>query len=63
MTQGILTTLVIGILGSRFSTFRKDTSLKQRKGKANSPLTGLEWPRGFQEVNVPRFHDKGTGWW
>jgi len=19
----------------------------------------LEWPRGFQEVKVPRFHDKG----
>jgi len=24
---------------------------------------GLEWPRGFQEVKVPRFHDNGTGWW
>jgi len=23
-----------------------------------SPITGLEWPRGFQEVKVPRFHDK-----
>ena len=23
----------------------------------------LEWPRGFQEVKVPRFHDNGTGWW
>jgi hypothetical protein len=22
-----------------------------------------EWPRGFQEVKVPRFHDNGTGWW
>jgi len=28
-----------------------------------SPVTGLERPRGFQEVNVPRFHDNGTGWW
>jgi len=28
-----------------------------------SPITGLEWPRGFQEVKVPRFHDNGTGWW
>jgi hypothetical protein len=27
----------------------------------NSPVTGLEWPRGFQEVKVPRFHDNGTG--
>ena len=28
-----------------------------------NPITGLEWPRGFQEVKVPRFHDNGTGWW
>jgi hypothetical protein len=26
-------------------------------------VSGLEWPRGFQEVKVPRFHDNGTGWW
>jgi hypothetical protein len=30
-------------------------------GKRNS-FIGLEWPRGFQEVNVPTFHDNGTGW-
>ena len=29
----------------------------------SSPVTGLEWPRGFQEVKVPRFRDNGTGWW
>jgi len=29
----------------------------------SSPITGLEWLRGFQEVRVPRFHDNGTGWW
>ena len=28
------------------------------KGKS-----GLEWPKGFQKVKVPRFHDNGTGWW
>jgi len=27
------------------------------------PITGLEWPRGFQEAEAPRFHDNGTGWW
>jgi hypothetical protein len=27
------------------------------------PVTGLEWPRGFQEVKVPRFLENGTGWW
>jgi len=32
-----------------------------KKGKA-VPLR-LEWPRGFQEVKFPRFHDNGTGWW
>jgi len=26
-------------------------------------VTGLGWPRGFQEVKVTRFHDNGTGWW
>jgi hypothetical protein len=31
--------------------------------KAVSAVTGLEWPRVFQEVKVPRFHDNGTGWW
>jgi len=28
-----------------------------------SPVTGLEWPRGFLEVEVPRFHENGTKWW
>jgi hypothetical protein len=37
--------------------------LEERDGKASSPVTGLEWPRGFQEVKVPRLHDNGTGWW
>ena len=27
----------------------------------SSPVTGLECPRRFQEVKVPRFHDNGTG--
>ena len=27
----------------------------------SSPVTGLEWPRGSQEVKVPRFRDNGTG--
>jgi hypothetical protein len=26
--------------------------------KAVSTVTGLEWPRGFQEVKIPRFHEK-----
>jgi hypothetical protein len=31
--------------------------------KLSSPVTGLEWARGFQEFKVLRFHDNGTGWW
>jgi len=27
----------------------------------SSPVTGLEWLPGFQEVKVPRFHDNDTG--
>jgi hypothetical protein len=39
-------------------------NLRGIKGQGkSSPVTGLEWPRGFQEVKVPRFHDNGTGWW
>jgi hypothetical protein len=28
-----------------------------------SLVTGLEWPRGFQEVKDLRFHDNGTSLW
>jgi hypothetical protein len=28
-----------------------------------SSVTGLEWPRGFLEVKVPRFLDKNSGRW
>jgi len=31
--------------------------------RQSSPVTGLDRPRGFQEVKVFRFRDKGTGWW
>jgi hypothetical protein len=40
---------------------RNDILLKVKR--LSSPVTGLDWPRGFQEVKVPRFHDNGTGWW
>ena len=32
----------------------------QGSGKS-SPVTGTEWPTGFQEIKVPRFRDNGTG--
>jgi len=34
---------------------------KKVKVRGISPVTDLEWPRGFREVKVPRFHDNGTG--
>jgi len=43
-------------------TLRTNVSALKKTGTA-VPFTGLEWPRGFQEVKVPRFHDNGTGWW
>ena len=36
--------------------------VKGKKGKA-VPVTGLESPKGFQEVKVLRFHDNGAAWW
>jgi len=36
---------------------------KVRETRKSSHVTGLEWPRGFQEVKVPRFLDNGTGMW
>jgi hypothetical protein len=52
--------------GSRKLRFPDFMTTAQDGGKVvnlSSHLTGLEWPRGFQEVKVPRFHDNGTGWW
>ena len=37
--------------------------LRERYKQQSSPVTGLEWPRGFREVKVPKLHDNGTGWW
>ena len=32
-----------------------------RNSSKSSPVTGLDMPRGFQEVKVPRFRDNDTG--
>jgi hypothetical protein len=46
------------VIKSRFDNFMKHDSYF----RVENPL-GLESPRGFQEVKVPRFHDNGAGWW
>ena len=35
--------------------------LNEKKVKVNQSRYRPEWPKGFQEVKVPRFHDNGTG--
>jgi hypothetical protein len=42
---------------------QKQDEAKHRTQQKKKNFTGLEWPRGFQEVKVPRLHDNGTGWW
>ena len=51
--------LVIGML---HDSIHNRTLTKNKRHKLISPVTGLEWPRGFQEVKVPRFLDV-TGRW
>ena len=43
--------------------FRKDGIRNLKKGGKNSRVTGLEWPRWFHKIQVPRFHDNSTGLW
>jgi hypothetical protein len=52
-----------GFRPQRVSMWLQTTKNNGPNMRKISPVTGLEWPRGFQEVKVPRFHDKGTGWW
>jgi len=39
------------------------TEISKGKGKLVPLQVGLECPREFYEIKVPRFHDNGTGWW
>jgi hypothetical protein len=40
-----------------------ESAVFKKPKRYSSPGTGQEWPRGFQEVKVPRLHDNDTGWW
>jgi len=44
------------VIKSKFDNFMKQDSYFT----VENPL-GQEWPRGFQEVKVPRFHDNSAG--
>ena len=46
---------------SIFMVKRRGILRRMRNVNVKQSLTGLEWPRGFREVKVPRFHDNGTG--
>jgi len=39
------------------------SKIRAQTKRYSSPVTGLEWPIGFQKVKVPRYHDNGTEWW
>jgi hypothetical protein len=43
-------------------TFRLTPVCKENSPSKSSPVTGLEWPGGIQEVKFPRFLDSATGW-
>jgi hypothetical protein len=52
--------------GSRKLRFPDFLTTAQYGGEVvslSSSITDLEWPRGFQEIKVPRFLVNGTGWW
>jgi hypothetical protein len=52
--------------GSRKLRFPDFFTTAQDRGKIVkliSPLTDLEWPRGFQEFKVTRFLENVRGWW
>ena len=55
-----LSALRCGPEGSRKLRFPDYVTMTQDGGKFVS-LT--EWPKGFQEVKVPRLRDNDTGWW
>jgi hypothetical protein len=46
-----------------FSDISTYEHIKKIKVNVKHPITGLECPRGFQEVQVPRFNENGPGWW
>ena len=46
--------------GIKLSERDADHSPTYSKSSSNS---GLDRPRGFQEVKAPIFRDNGTGWW
>jgi len=44
----------------KFCALFQNNALSSFLKTQSSPITGLEWPRGFQEFHVPIFRDNGT---
>jgi len=58
------------IIGSRTRNLQVCSAVPQVTAPPRSPIRPEQKvkqshyrPRGFQEVKVPRFRQKGTGWW
>jgi len=47
----------------KYALIFPETNIRSIPTLKSSPIAGLEWPRGFQKVKLPRFHDNGTGLW
>ena len=55
--------LVIQGVSVLMTTINKIITHFYMKKRQSSPITGLDRPRGLQEVKVHRVRDNGTGWW
>jgi hypothetical protein len=55
--------MVNWLIANSVIVFMCNCQLIQVKEKVNQSRYRPEWPRGFQEVKVPRLHDNGTGLW
>ena len=60
--QTIVTEILRGFIQSLQENFGMTPQNWPQPCPPISSVTGLEWPRGFQE-EVPRLRDNGPGWW
>jgi hypothetical protein len=62
-TAGLQSQLLLAMGNKPLTLHDRNLSKSRLYVKVKQSAAGLEWPRGFQEVKVPRLNDNGTGWW